>query len=185
MKDVYLIILNFFANLTIRKNNFFKNYFDPKEKEAQNIYNELLIKISASYPEIKNEVIFEINKDIKYSIAECREGFYRVLISGQVIFRKRKNLVYIYSSVFNLLGHKKINYYFVVAHELFHVVHYIYYKEDFLSASPKRRECFANRKAIEFLEDYYPNISLEKYNNIYKNSSKIIFWHKMINNFIP
>jgi len=107
------------------------------------------------------------------------------LISGRVLFRKRKNLVYIYSSVFNLLGHKKINYYFVVAHELFHVVHYVYYKEEFLLASSETREWFANRKTIEFLKDYYPDISLEKYNETYKDSRKIIFWHKMINNYAP
>jgi len=41
MRTIYLIVLNFIAGLAIRKNNFCKNYFNPKGKEAQNIYKNI------------------------------------------------------------------------------------------------------------------------------------------------
>jgi hypothetical protein len=61
----------------------------------------------------------------------------------------------------------------------------VYHKEEFLSASHETREWFADRKAIKYLEKYIPGITLEEYNSTYKNSKKLIFWHKMINNYSP
>lgn len=85
--------------MVLIKNNLSKNYFNPRSLEAKKIYDEIFSKVVARYPLIEEEVIFEIDKDLKYSTAELEDGFYRLFISGRVVFRKKRNKLYIYPSV--------------------------------------------------------------------------------------
>ena len=102
MRIIYFIFLNTFTVFTLFKNNLVGNYFNPKSIEANSLYDEIYLKISKKYPEIKNDIFLELDKDLKYSKAEYEEGIYNLLVSGQVVFRKRLNKVCLYSSVFNL-----------------------------------------------------------------------------------
>jgi len=185
MKRIYWIFLGAIASLIIVKNKILGNYFNPESKEAKRLYREILEKIIQEYPEIEKEVILEINKELKCCEIEYEKEIYNMLIGGQVVFRKKISKIYLYPSIFSLLGYEKNNFIFIVAHELFHVVHYIYFRDDFFSCSEEEREAFANNKAINFLGNYISDINLEEYNKKYKNSKKIVFWHKMINNYAP
>ncbi len=186
MRSVYKIFLGVFSDLVIIKNKFLNNYFNPESEEAKKVFADIFKKVSCKYPKIKGGVELKIERNITYSTKEVQGGYFRVIRLGEAVLKKQKaNDLRIFSSAFNLLGFKKENYIFIVAHELFHIVHYVYYKEAFVNASPESREWFADRKAIELLDEYCPGITLSEYNEKYTNSKKMIFWHKMINNYAP
>lgn len=185
MNPVYRSFLDFLAGLTIFKNRLAKNYFNPESKEAEKIFQEIYLKIISEYPEIEDSFLLKNDKKLVFRERQISEGFVRVILKGEVVFKRGRHSLNIYSSAFSLLGLDKKDYIFIVAHELYHIVHYIYYKKDFLESSEDSRENYANKKALEILEKYYPNKETEISTAKQIYSKKIIFWHKMINNYAP
>jgi len=185
MSGLYKIFLRVFSDLIIIKNKFLNNYFNPESEEAKKVFADVFKKVSSKYPEIKGGVELKMERNIVYSTKKINGCYFRIIRLGEAVLKKNINELRIFPSVFNLLGLKKENYIFIVAHELFHIVHYIYYKEQFLNASSESREWFADRKAIELLDKYYPGITLSEYSEKHINFKKMIFWHKMINNYVP